>query len=30
METPKVGRMDEANMKVMRSLPSPLVPGPPS
>ena len=28
METPKVGRMDEANMKVMRSLPSPLVPGP--
>lgn len=30
METPKVGGMDEVNMKVIRSLPSPLVPGPSS
>jgi apurinic endonuclease APN1 len=30
METPKVDNMDEENMKVMRSLLSPLVPGPSS
>ena len=30
METPKMGGMDEANIKVMRSLLSPLVPGTPS
>lgn len=30
METPKVGNMDDENMKVMRSLSSPLVPGPSS
>ncbi len=28
METPKMGNMDEENMKTMRSLSSPLVPGP--
>jgi apurinic endonuclease APN1 len=28
METPKVGNMDDENMRVMRSLSSPLVPGP--
>jgi deoxyribonuclease IV len=28
METPKAGSMDEINMKVMRSLLSPLMPGP--
>jgi deoxyribonuclease IV len=28
METPKMGNMDDVNMKVMRSLLSPLVPGP--
>jgi apurinic endonuclease APN1 len=30
METPKVDNMDEENMKIMRSLLSPLVPGPSS
>lgn len=30
METPKMGNMDEINMKIMRSLPSPLVSGPSS
>jgi len=30
METPKVGNMDEVNMKAMRSLLPPLVPGPSS
>ena len=30
METPKVNNMDEENMKVMRALLSPLVPGPSS
>jgi apurinic endonuclease APN1 len=30
METPKIDNMDEENMKVMRSLLSPLVPGPSS
>jgi apurinic endonuclease APN1 len=30
METPKMGKMDEENMKTMRSLLSPLVPGPSS
>ena len=28
METPKAGAMDEVNMKVMRSLLPPLMPGP--
>jgi len=30
METPKMGNMDDVNMKAMRSLLSPLVPGPSS